>query len=101
KVYLAEGGVDCYLCYFGEEPVGSCDLLVWDGMAKGEDFTICSQWRKQGFGSAVLAQLAAIAREKGAQTFYVMTDEDDTAWQMYRKCGMERVGGRQEWFFTW
>lgn len=91
KVYLKDSGVDAYICYHDGVAVGSCELYLHDGAAKIEDFTVLPQeWRK-GYGTSILQHLICLARRKKAQVIYLVTDEEDTVKDMYRKFGFEKV----------
>lgn len=92
KVYLAEGGVDSYICYSGGVPVGNCDLFIHNGAAKIEDFAVNPKYQRRGFGTAILKCLIQIALDKGCELIYLVTDEDDTAKDMYKKLGFTKVG---------
>jgi len=41
-----------------------------------------------------------IAREHGAKIIYLITDSDDTAKEMYKKCGMIKVGEKTELIYS-
>lgn len=91
--------VNLYVCYDGIEPVGNCELLIGEGIAKIEDFDIIEMHQRKGFGSHMLHELLRISREKGAKQAYLITDHDDTAKEMYVKTGFELIGQRSEMMF--
>ena len=82
KVYLSEGLVDNYLCYFNGNIIGHCDLFLNDNVAKIEDFDVAPEMQRKGFGTAILKEMVLIAREHGADIIYLITDSDDTAKEM-------------------
>lgn len=100
RVYLAEGLVDSYLCYFNGEIIGHCDLFLNDEVAKIEDFDVAPEMQRKGFGTAILKEMVLIARAQGAEVVYLITDNDDTAKEMYKKCGMIKVGEKRELIFN-
>ena len=96
KVYLSEGLVDSYLCYFDGNIIGHCDLFLNDNVAKIEDFDVAHEMQRKGFGTAIFKEMVRIARGHGADIIYLITDSDDTAKDMYKKCGMIKVGEKTE-----
>jgi spore maturation protein CgeE len=100
KVYLSHGLVDNYLCYYNGEIVGHCDLFINDDVAKIEDFDVAPDMQRKGFGTSILKEMVAIAKQHGAKTIYLITDNSDTAKEMYKKCGMIKVGEKTEILFN-
>jgi len=100
KVYLSEGLVDSYLCYFDGKIIGHCDLFLNDNVAKIEDFDVALEMQREGFGTTILKEMVLIAREHGAEIIYLITDSDDTAKEMYKKCGMIKVGEKTELMYN-
>lgn len=97
RVYSDQGNaLDLYVCYDGEEPVGNCELLVGDELAKIEDFDILDIYQRKGFGSHMIRSLLHKCYEKGIENAYLVTDHGDTAQEMYEKVGFQRVGQRTE-----
>ena len=90
-IYLSNEGVDSYICYHDGKPVGSCDLFVHKDTAKIEDFAVSPNHQRKGFGTMLLKTLIEIALNKGVSVIYVEADEDDTAKEMYKKCGFYKV----------
>lgn len=91
RVYLSNEGVDAYIAYFNGEVVGRCDLFIHDCAAKIEDFSIYTHHQKKGYGKAILKHLIQIALEKNCDLIYLVTDEMDTAKEMYLKSGFDRL----------
>lgn len=91
--------LDLYVCYDGLEPVGNCELLINNDTAKIEDFDILEMYQKKGFGSHVLRSLLEISHNRGVKYAYLVTDQEDTAKEMYIKNGFELAGGRTELMF--
>jgi spore maturation protein CgeE len=90
-VYLSGEGVDSYICYHNNKPVGSCDLFVHGNIAKIEDFAVSPSHQRKGFGTIILKSLIEIALEKGATIIYLEADEEDTAKDMFQKCGFYKA----------
>ena len=88
--------IDLYVCYDDKEPVGNCELHTSSDIAKIEDFDIMEIHQKKGYGTFVLKELLRTCYEKGIKEAYLVTDRDDTAKEMYLKCGFELVGKRME-----
>lgn len=91
RVYLSEGGVDAYICHHNGEVIGRCDLFIHEGVAKIEDFSIYEKHQKKGYGKAILKHLIGLALEEGCDLIYLVTDENDTAKEMYVKSGFDRL----------
>jgi spore maturation protein CgeE len=91
RVYLKDGSVDGYICYHNGVPVGTCDLYLHNGIAKIEDFTVLPQEQRKRYGTSILKHLIGQACDKKAQIIYLVTDENDTAKDMYRKFGFEKI----------
>lgn len=88
-----------FVCYHDSTPVGNCELFVNGSAAKIEDFDILEQYQRRGFGTSVLKHLIEQSILMGAETAYVITDSEDTAKEMYRKCGFNKVSEKTELFF--
>ncbi len=101
KVYLSDTGVDSYICYDDGVAIGNCDMVSSHDVTKMEDFGVLSTHQRKGYGTAILKELIGIAIKNNAQTIYVMTDEDDTAKEMYLKLGFVKTGEKTQLFFKW
>lgn len=88
-----------YVCYAKDKPVGKCEMLVDREMAKMEDFDVLEQYRGQGYGSAIMRRMMEDAMNAGARTFYLMTESDNTAREMYEKYGFTTRGYRTSLLF--
>lgn len=96
KVYVSDGLVDSYLCYFDGKIIGHCDLFLNNEVAKIEDFDVAPEMQRKGFGTTILKEMVAISKAQGAKTIYLITDDDDTAKEMYKKCEMIKIGEKIE-----
>lgn len=99
KVYVSDKGVNSYICYDNGEVIGTCDLFIYNGTAKIEDFSVIPNYQHQGYGTTILRFLIDIALNENCHTIYLVTDEDDTAKEMYQKIGFSKIGERTELFF--
>ena len=93
------GAVERWLCRYRGRIVCVCDLFVHDGAAKLEDFDVHPGFQRQGFGTALLHALARRAQSLGAHTIYLVTDEADTAREMYVKNGFQKTAEKHEFLF--
>lgn len=94
-----DSGINLYVCYDNNKPVGNCELMLNDDIAKIEDFDILESHQRKGFGTSVLKHLLKEAEEYGVEYAYLLTDSEDTAKEMYKKCGFKKVGEKTELFF--
>lgn len=90
-IYLADEGVDSYICYHDGRAVGNCNLFIYNDAAKIEDFAVLPHYQRKGFGTAILQTLINIALDKNVSLIYLETDEDDSAKEMFQKCGFYKV----------
>lgn len=99
KVYLLDGLVDNYICFHGSDAVGHCDMFLNGNVAKIEDVDVAPDQQRKGYGTAMLKEMIRIAMSKGAETIYLVTDHDDTAKDMYEKCGFVGVAKKTALLF--
>ncbi|MCG8572765.1 MAG: GNAT family N-acetyltransferase [Spirochaetes bacterium] len=95
-----ESQLDLYVCYLENKPVGICELLTANDIAKIEDFDIYKDYQRMGLGTAVLKYLLDEIRAKKIDTAYLITESADTAKDMYKKCGFKKAGEKNELFFN-
>ncbi len=91
--------LDLYVCYNGEIPVGNCEMMLNNDIAKIEDFDILKEHQRRGFGTSVMKYLLEQANNQGIEIVYLITDSKDTAKEMYKKCGFKKAGKKTELFF--
>ncbi len=91
RVYLSEEGVDAYIAYDEGEVVGRCDLFIHEGTAKIEDFSVYTKHQRKGYGRAILKHLIEVALSEGCDMVYLVTDDGDSAKEMYLKSGFDRL----------
>ena len=99
KVYVSEKGVNSYVCYHKGNIIGNCDLFTHNGVAKIEDFAVIPPYQRMGYGTTILKYLIDIAIKERCHTIYLVTDEEDTAKEMYKKLGFNKIGERMELLF--
>lgn len=100
EVYAApDNKLYWYICYYNGLPIGSCELFINGDVAKIEEFTVLDDYQRKGFGTSILKHLLEQAYKQGVQTAYLVTDSDDTAKDMYAKCGFTKVGQKTAVFF--
>jgi len=99
KVYISDKGVNSYVCYHNGDVIGNCDLFIYNGVAKIEDFSVIPKYQHKGYGTTILKSLIDIAIKENCNTIYLVTDEDDTAKEMYLKIGFNKIGERTDLFF--
>lgn len=99
KVYISDKGVNSYVCYHNGDIIGNCDLFIYNGVAKIEDFAVIPTYQHKGYGTTILKELIDIAIKENSHTIYLVTDEDDTPKEMYQKIGFNKIGERTDLFF--
>jgi len=99
KVYISDKGANSYLCYHKDHIMGNCDLFMYKGVAKIEDFGVIPTHQRKGYGTTILKSLIDTAIKEKSHTIYLVADEDDTAKDMYNKIGFYKIGERTELFF--
>lgn len=99
KIYIADEGIDSYICYHNGEIIGNCDLFIFNGVAKIEDFAVIPLYQRRGYGTTILKALIDVAIKQDCHTIYLVADEDDTAKEMYEKISFKKVGERTDLFF--
>lgn len=88
--------IHLYVCLYQGKVVGTCELMIDDNLAKIEDFDVLSLYQRKGFGTAIVKELLKICYDNGIQEAYLITDHDDTAKDMYKKCGFIKIGEKME-----
>ncbi len=99
EIYQSEKPLSLYVCYHKGEPIGNCELFLNGTTAKIEDFDILEAYQRKGFGTSMLKYLIKRAKEQGSELIYLITDHDDTAKDMYAKCGFKLAGQKTQLHF--
>jgi ribosomal protein S18 acetylase RimI-like enzyme len=103
--FLAEPGHHLLVAYDGGTPAGFVTGVETTHPDKGTELflyelSVAPEARRRGIGSALVAALADLARERGCYGMWVLADDDNTAAR--RTYG--RAGGRcdgQPVLFSW
>ncbi|MEN8905983.1 MAG: GNAT family N-acetyltransferase [Clostridiales bacterium] len=99
QAYRSKNNLKFYVCYHKNTPVGNCEFFISNGIIKIEDFDILEEHQRKGFGTTVFRYLLQLSERQGVETAYVVTDSEDTAKDMYKKCGFTIVGEKTTLFF--
>jgi spore maturation protein CgeE len=91
--------IDFYVCYYKDIPVGNIEYAYNTTIVKLEDFDILPEYQRKGLGHTVLRHLLKRAYDSNINDVYLLTDKEDTARYMYKKCGFKKVGEKTELFF--
>ncbi|MBQ6535536.1 MAG: hypothetical protein IJI40_01975 [Firmicutes bacterium] len=75
QVYLSENGLDCWLCYRGDEVVARGELFVSDGMAKIVNIET-TQAEDMRITRALMRHLIEQGRELDAELTYTESQSD-------------------------
>ena len=100
KIYKLPNKVDHYICYHEDRCIGHADLFMNGEMAKIEDFDVEEFYQRKGFGTSILKHLIKKTITLGGKISYVLTDTDDTAREMYKKCGFTEIGKKYSLLFS-
>lgn len=97
EVYKQENSsLSHYLCYYKGIPIGRCELHYKGEYAKIEDFDVLENYRRRGFGTAILKKVVSDALYFGKKYIYLISDKEDTPRFMYEKLGFEIIGEEVE-----
>ncbi|RXI96702.1 GNAT family N-acetyltransferase [Anaerobacillus alkaliphilus] len=91
--------IQLFVCYHEDRPVGNIEYIPFDDIVKLEDFDILEEYQRKGFGTTVLKHLLEKAYHDNIEYAYLITDSQDTAKEMYEKCGLKKIGEKTELFF--
>ncbi|MBM7556547.1 GNAT family N-acetyltransferase [Halanaerobacter jeridensis] len=91
--------LNLYVCYYDNSPIGNCEFMLNDEIAKIEDFDILKKYQRMGFGTSVIKHLLNEANKREIDIVYLITDSEDTAKEMYKKCGFKKAVEKTELFF--
>jgi len=98
--YRKEGNLYFYVAYSKGEVIGNCEMLISGDVVKVEDFDIFEDYQRKGHGSAFLHRLMQKAIHNECKYMYLITDRDDSAKEMYKKCGFDTLAFKQELYFN-
>jgi spore maturation protein CgeE len=100
KSYKENNSLKVFLSYKDAKPMGSCELLIHNKVAKIEDFGVSEEFQRKGFGTTILRNMVKRSNEAKVEFAYVITDSKDTVNDMYRKCGFKKVGEKTQLIFS-
>lgn len=100
KAYMDHNKLKAFLSYKDAIPMGSCELLCYNKVAKIEDFGVSEKYQRRGFGTTILRDMLKRANELDSEIAYVITDSEDTSNDMYKKCGFKKVGEKTQLIFS-
>jgi spore maturation protein CgeE len=92
RAYAEPNALTLYVCYYRGEPVGKVELFTSGKLAKIEDFDVLEAYQRKGVGTTAIRKMLEDACAQGVEMAYLATDRDDTAKDMYRKCGFNKAG---------
>lgn len=92
--------LDLYVCTYNGISIGKCEFMLNNDIAKIEDFDILKNYQRKGFGTSVIKHLLEEAKNHCVEFVYLITDSNDTAKDMYKKCGFKNAGEKTELFFN-
>lgn len=75
-------------------------MFIHDGIAKIENFSVSPSHQRKGYGTTILKTLIEHTLNQHAHAIYLIIDEDDTAKELYLKCGFHKMGEKTELFFS-
>ncbi|WP_078551923.1 GNAT family N-acetyltransferase [Bacillus alkalicellulosilyticus] len=99
EVYKSNKMLDMFVCYKGKTPIGNIEYMSREGIVKLDDFSILEQYQRKGFGTAVLKYVLEQAYTTNNEIAYLITDNEDTAKEMYEKNGFSKIGVKTELLF--
>ena len=91
--------LNLYVCYYNGIAIGNCELMLNNDIAKIEDFDILKNYQRRGFGTFAIKHILKESKEHCVKFAYLITDSEDTAKEMYKKCGFKKAGEKTELFF--
>ncbi|MDS0524675.1 GNAT family N-acetyltransferase [Clostridium sp. SHJSY1] len=92
--------LSAFISHIGENPVGSCELLINKKTAKIEDFGVLSMYQKQGVGKSILFKILKSSYDDRIDVVYVITESKGKAKEIYKKCGFKKVGEKTQLIFS-
>jgi len=87
-----------YVGYHKGQAIGNCELFIHDTIAKLEDFDIINAYQRKGFGTHFLKRLLEETEKVGVHQLFLVTDQADTAQEMYKKNHFQVIGYKYEVF---
>ena len=93
----SRSGLDSYLAQLGEKTVGSIGAVWGDGFVRAKNLVVHPDSQRHGIGSAMLAALNELARQRGIKHVGAFGIEGGAGSALYRNSGLDVVGSQTEW----
>jgi ribosomal protein S18 acetylase RimI-like enzyme len=90
-------GMDAFLAEADGETVGAIGAVWGDRLLRMKNIVVHPAHRRRSNGRAMLAQIAAIGRERGVSEQCILAVRGDAGELLYRAAGMQVVGSQVEW----
>ncbi len=90
-------GMQAFLAEAGDATVGAINLVRGDDIARLKNIVVHPRHRRRGIALAMLAGLAAIAREQGFEDACIFAVRGGIGERLYRAAGLRDVGAQVEW----
>lgn len=94
-----ENNLKSIICYDGNVPVGSCEVIAYKKAVKIEDFGILEKFQNKGFGSSILRYVIEKAYIENEDIAYVITENNSVAKNIYEKLGFKQVSQKTQIIF--
>ncbi|WP_088102855.1 GNAT family N-acetyltransferase [Halalkalibacter urbisdiaboli] len=88
-----------FVCYLDKVPIGNIEYMQLNQIVKLEDFDIIEEHQRKGFGTSVLRYLIENAYNNNVEIVYLITNNADSAKEMYEKNGFTKIGEKTEFLF--
>jgi ribosomal protein S18 acetylase RimI-like enzyme len=82
------------------EPVSWCALYEEDGVGEVDDVVTAGDYRRRGFGRAVVEAATRASLASGNHLTFLVADDDDWPKELYERLGYRKIGGRYEFTRT-
>lgn len=80
-------------------PIGYISATVVAGECEIANIAVNAEHRRNGIGNMLITELVGMARERGADTAFLLVRDDNTpAIGLYGKCGFKVVGERPRYY---
>ena len=90
-------GMEMYLAESDGSAVATAGLIAGNGVVRIKNIVVHPDHRRQRFGAAILAHIAAIGRKRGLPTLCLFALADEPGELLYRAVGMRIAGTQIEW----
>ena len=92
-------GYACRTWRLGRELVGYFILMTGAGEAHLLNLSVAASWQRQGHGSTLLREAAALAAKQGAATLFLeVRPSNRAAQELYKRFGFKKVAVRRDYY---